>query len=380
MRFALGSQRGSGVRRTSSVLGLGFALALLGAAAQLTRAEAPGARPPNALVQEAHAALAGRDPVRARALMERAAASGDVEALNGLATFVEMGVGAPPDTALARRLLEDAAQRGSVAAKLNLGLRLTNSENEADPRRAVELLIDVHNDPPNPAVSAKTRAIAAGGLGVAFLLGRGVMQDVARGVDYLEEADAGGDGDERTLFLLGRAYQRGWDVREPDSRRALGYFQRAADMGHAESAWQVGMAHLRGAGVSASDVLAVDWFVRAGESGDPRGDVSAAYLISHGRGAIEDDREARRLYQRAAEKGSAHALRGLGEMLLRGEGGARDEVRGLAYVMLAESAGVKAEASRASEPLPAPSPRTREQAARFAAEWREQHSLAQPTD
>jgi hypothetical protein len=329
-------------------------------------------------MREARAALAARDPVGARALMEQAAASGDPEALNNLATFVEMGVGAPPDAALASRLLEDAAARGSVGAKLNLGLRLTHSESEADQRRAVEWLIDVHNDPPDPAVGEETRRIAAGGLGVAFLLGRGALQDVARGVDYLEEADATGEADERTLFLLGRAYQRGWDVREPDPRRALGYFQRAAEMGHAEAAWQVGVAHLRGAGVAASDALALDWFVRAGEAGDPRGDVSAASLLACGRGAVEDDREARRLYARAAERGSPHGQRGLGEMLLRGEGGPREEVRGLAYVLLAEAAGVRASPSAASEPLPALDARTRARAERVAAEWRRERGVGAP--
>jgi TPR repeat protein len=333
---------------------------------------------PEALVREARAALAGRDPARARALMEEAAASGDAEALNNLATYVEMGVGAPPDARLAGRLLEDAAARGSVAAKLNLGLRLTGSESEADRRRAVELLIDVHNDPPNPAVGEETRRFAAAGLGVAFVLGRGVVQDVARGVDYLEEADATGEADERTLFLLGRAHQRGWDVRRPDARRALGYFQRAAEMGHAESAWQVGVAHLRGAGVPASDALALDWFVRAGEGGDPRGDASAAYLISRGRGAVEDEREARRLYARAAERGNAHAMRGLGEMLMRGEGGPRDEVRGLAWVLLAESAGVHASASESGSALPEPDPRTRAQAEQLAADWRRQRAIQAP--
>ncbi|HEU4431268.1 MAG TPA: tetratricopeptide repeat protein, partial [Myxococcota bacterium] len=299
--------------RARSAVGLALCLAVWA----LPTASVAG-RSADALIREARAALAGRDPRLARSLMEEAAATGDAEALNNLATFAEMGVGAAPDSALALRLIEQAAERGSVAAKLNLGLRLTSSEREADQRRAVELLIDVHNDPPDPAVSEKTRAIAAGGLGVAFLLGRGAAQDVLRGVEYLEEADAHGDADERTLFLLGRAYQRGWDVRQPEPQRALGYFQRAADMGHAQSAWQIGMAHLRGAGVPASDALAYDWFVRAGEGGDPRGDVSAAVLLSQGRGTVEDDREARRLYTRAAESGNAHALRGLGEMLLRG--------------------------------------------------------------
>jgi hypothetical protein len=367
------SQRVTGsLRRAARIARVLCAAALVAAPALAGSPEA------DALVREARAAQLGRDPVRARALMEQAAASGDAEAINALATFVEMGVGAPPDAALAQRLLEDAAARGSVGAKLNLGLRLTHSQSEADQRRAVELLTDVHNDPPDPAFGEETRRIAAGGLGVAFLLGRGVMQDVARGVDYLEEADAAGDADERTLFALGRAYQRGWDVREPDPARALGYFQRAAEMGHAESAWQVGLAHLRGGGVPQSDALAFDWFVRAGEGGDPRGDVSAAYLLSLGRGTVEDDREARRLYERAAERGNAHALRGLGELLLRGEGGPRDEVRGLAYVLLAERAGVRAAASDAA--LPAPSARARARAERVAADWERDHGPLERAD
>ncbi len=349
--------------RFAAAVPLAVGLAIFAASAHAERGS------PGALVREARVALAARDPVRARALMEQAAAAGDAEALNNLATFVEMGVGGAPDPALANRLLERAAALGSVGAKLNLGLRLTASDDEADQRRAVELLTDVHNDPPDPSVGDETRRFAAGGLGVAYLMGRGVMQDVARGVDHLEEADADGQADERTLFLLGRAYQRGWDVRSPDPERSLRYFQRAADMGSAESAWQVAMAHLRGAGVPGNDALAYDWFVRAGEGGDVRGDVGAAYLLSRGRGAIEDDREARRLYARAAEAGNPHALRGLGEMLLRGEGGPPDEARGLAYVMLAERAGVFASASDAGPALPEPSARTRAQAERIASEW-----------
>jgi hypothetical protein len=350
-----------------SALGISLALASLPAEAGRPREDAA------ALAQHAHLALASGRPARARSLMERAAASGDVEALNSLATFVERGVGGEPNPKAALKLFERAAERGSVGAKLNLGLRLTASERVEDQQRAVEWLTDVRNNPPDPAVSEETRSFASAGLGVAFLLGRGVLADVARGVDYLEEADARGGADERTLFLLGRAYQRGWDVREPDPQRAVGYFSRAAALGHAEAAWQMGLAHLRGQGAERSDALAYDWFVRAGEAGDVRGDVSAAVLLSQGRGVVEDDALARRRLERAAERGSPHALRGLGEMLLSGEGGARDEARGLAFVMLAESAGVKGASDADRLALDA---QLRERATRLAAQWLRDHPLA----
>lgn len=348
---------------------LGIALTLAGTPAQARSERSEAAL----LAQEAHAALAGGRPSQARALMERAAANGDPEALNALASFVERGVGGAPDAARARELLERAAERGSLAAKLNLGLRLTTSERVEDQRRAVEWLTDVRNDPPDPAVSAATRAIASAGLGVAFLLGRGVQADVARGVDYLEEADADGQADERTLFLLGGAYQRGWDVREPDAKRAFGYYRRAAERGHPESCWQVGLAHLRGAGATKDDALAFDWFVRAAEAGDVRGEVSAAVLLSQGRGVVEDDAQARVRFERAAKRGSPQALRGLGEMWLRGEGGPRDEARGLAFLLLAESAGVRGPGDLRPEDLDS---RTRERAERVAVEWLREHPLA----
>jgi uncharacterized protein len=235
------------------VRGTGFVLALTGAWAPALASARDGRADAARLIEEAHQALSWRDGTRARALMEQAAAAGDPEALNGLATFVEMGVGAPPDPELALHVLEQAASQGSLAAKLNIGLRLGNSESAEDHRRAVELLTDVYNNPPASEAREQARAIAAGGLGVAFSLGRGVMQDVARGVDYLEEADAAGDAGERR-----RAYQRGWDVCQPDPVRAFSYFERAAEQGHAGSTWQLSVA-LRGAGAPADDREARRW-------------------------------------------------------------------------------------------------------------------------
>ena len=362
------------------VLRIGFVLALTGAAAPAFASAREERADAARLIEEAHQALSWRDGTRARGLMEQAAAAGDPEALNGLATFVEMGVGAPPDPEFALRLLEQAASQGSLAAKLNIGLRLGNSERAEDHRRAVELLTDVHNNPPAPEAREQARAIAAGGLGVAFLLGRGVMQDVARGVDYLEEADAAGDADERSLFLLARAYQRGWDVRQPDPARAFSYFERAAEQGHAESAWQLSVAYLRGAGVPADDAKAYQWARRSADAGNTRGVVTTAYLSSLGRGVAEDDREARRWYELAVEKGSPHALRGLGEMLMRGQGGARDEARGLAYVMLAERAGLREVAADPEARLPASSTRTEARARRIAENWLRTHTLASASD
>jgi TPR repeat protein len=67
--------------------------------------------------------------------------------------------------------------------------------------------------------------------------------------------------------------------------------------------------------------------------------ISMAVMLAVGQGTRVDAAEARQWYRRAAETGSAHALRGLAGMLLAGEGGRVDAVTGAAYLDLAAKAG-----------------------------------------
>lgn len=81
--------------------------------------------------------------------------------------------------------------------------------------------------------------------------------------------------------------------------------------------------------------------VRASEAGGVNAMISRAVMLATGEGVAEDDQAARHWYQRAAESGEvgfADGLRGLGYMLLNGEGGPPDLVRGVAYLKVAQAA------------------------------------------
>jgi hypothetical protein len=325
------------------------------------------------LMDEAAAAVDRGDQASGRALMEQAAATGHPEAINGFATYVNMGIGADPDPARARGLFEKAAAAGSIGAKLNLGLALIDSDLSADQKRAVELLSDLHSKPPGDAGKGAVRMLAAGGLAKAYLFGIGVDQDIERGVDLLEEADGSKEAEAGVLFLLGRTFESGWGGRERDSEKAYGYFLRAAQGGHAASQWNVGMALLNGSGVERNEREAYRWVRKAAEAGETRAEISTAVMLALGQGVAENDAEARLWYERAATRNSAHALRGLGFMLLNGEGGPREAARGHAYVRLAADAGEPAAKRLLTEFPPSLDAAERTAADEIAAKWLREH-------
>jgi len=291
------------------------------------------------LFEAAERAVEAGDHAQGRALMEQAAATGEPDAINGLALYVGRGIGADPDPQRGRQLLEQAVGAGSVAAKVNLGNELLRSQDPKDQRRGVALLQAVYAHPPEGERGAGLRRLAAGALAPAYLFAIGVEEDIPRGVDLLEQADASREAPAEVLYLLGRTYDSGWGGRERDALKSHLYFVRAAQMDHAPSQWYVGMSMLNESGAEHDEREAYRWVRRSGEAGFLNGELSTAVMLALGQGVAEDDVEARKWYERAVNKNSAHALRGLGFMMLTGEGGPRDPVRGFAYLQLAAEGG-----------------------------------------
>jgi uncharacterized protein len=210
--------------------------------------------------------MATEDPAllaEAREWFRRAMEAGDVEARNNYAVMLVMGLGGPADEAEGRRLREEAAAAGSIAASMSLAER------------------------------------------------------------YLEGAE-------------------GYPL---DPARALALFRVAADSATRAAPyaqWRVAMMHLTGVGVTADAAEAWRWVVRASDAGSVDAMISRAVMLATGEGTAEDAAAARLWYQRAAESGQdgfQHALRGLGAMLVAGEGGPADWPRGIAYLRIAEAAG-----------------------------------------
>lgn len=199
----------------------------------------------------------------ARDWLLRALRSGHVEAQNAYSGLLINGSGGPKDEAGGRRLLLDAARRGSVGANVTLS--------------------------------------------IAHLDGSGGF--------------------------------------ERDERRAFQHMQAAAMIDKPKNGWalwRLGMMHLNGIGTPKNPEEAYRWVTRAAEKGSVSGMTSRAVMLATGEGVAKNPVEARTWYERAArsgEDGWAHALRGLGGMLLMGEGGAVDLPRGFGYLLVAHAQG-----------------------------------------
>jgi uncharacterized protein len=358
------------------VRGIGCVLAFV---AFCGASPAPGEEPMAALAETPAAeaddwferatfALTHGDPAAGRAIVQQAADAGDPEALNALALYVESGVGGEPDPLQALELLESALAKGSKAAKLNLGLRLLGKDRpHAQHARGAELLNEVYAESKEPM-----KAIAAGHLGRAYAFGLGVTRDIPKGARLLEEGAALPEADPGVLFLAARARQQGWEGVEPDPERSAAYFRRAAEGGHAAAQWHYGMVLLHGE--PKDEIGAYMWIRKAAEGGDLRGMLSTAVMLATGEGVGENDPEARTWYQRAANDfASAHALRGLGGMLLEGEGGANDTARGWAYITLAADAGEETAKVGREHFADRVSARDRRKSRMIAAKWIAEH-------
>lgn len=272
------------------------------------------------------------DPVAARATLEARVLEGDAEAMNMLAILLSHDTRdwpGEPERSLA--LLEQAAAAGEPAARINLATRLLLADDASQYGRAIDLLRQVEGD-------ARVEPLTRFAWGYAYLFGRGVERDLARGSQSMQRAVEAHPTNMIAQFLLARSYQNGWGI-EPDPVLAYRHMRIAADAGDERAQWQVGMMLLNGSGVQVNEQEAYRFVRASGEAGYLRGMISTAVMLALGQGVEENDVEARDWYRRAAEQGSAHALRGLGGMLLSGEGGPADPERGVAYLLLAFEAG-----------------------------------------
>lgn len=271
-------------------------------------------------------ALLQTDPAAAVAALEPLSAAGDVEATASLATALEIA-GADPERS--ERLWAQALAGGSQNARLNLGMRRLLNDIDTDDEEAFAML---------EGLSEPQKSFAAYPMGRAYLLGRGVKQDLAQGSRLMATAVKNDPGNTDAQFLLGRTYRNGWGV-PVDAKAAFEHFRIAADAGDARAQWNLGMMLLSGEGVSANPSLAYRYVRNSAEQEHKDGMISLAVMLALGQGVTPNPAEARVWYERAARAGSAHALRGLGMMSFVGQGGPSDPIMGAAYVEMAAEAG-----------------------------------------
>jgi uncharacterized protein len=139
--------------------------------------------------------------------------------------------------------------------------------------------------------------------------------DIATAIRYCGNASR---GSRRAMYQLGRAYAANRQLPE-----AIAAWRKAADKGSTSAMVELGVAYGTGAGVAQDEAQARKLFERAAEAGNARG-VSNLAALSGGAGS-SDPARARELLAKAAET-NAEAQYQLGLMMADGTGGARDDV------------------------------------------------------
>lgn len=187
----------------------------------------------------------------------RAAETGDVEAQLELARMLQLGVGAPQDTALSMAWMRKSAEGGYAPAQAALGLAYT-----------------VGGKVPIDRVQGEV------------WLRKGVAQgdELAQTILALEFINGGSSAEEQTLAIqwLKRAAEQNFvpaynalgehlmraAVDERERGEAFHWYYRSAREKEPAGMRNLARAHELGLGVAQSDKLALVWYERAGWSGD----------------------------------------------------------------------------------------------------------------
>ncbi len=115
---------------------------------------------------------------------------------------------------------------------------------------------------------------------------------------------------------------------------AVKEFRAAAEEGHADSQFNLGLMYEQGIGVSKDEKEAVDWYLKAALQGNAYAQFNLAVLYENGRGTDVNFAQAHQWYRKAAVQGDGLAVGNLGMLYLRGQGVEKDKVAGLALLLL----------------------------------------------
>jgi TPR repeat protein len=124
-----------------------------------------------------------------------------------------------------------------------------------------------------------------------------------------------------------------------DFAKAVRWYRLAAEQGHADAQFYLGVSYSGGEGVDQDHAEAVRWHRLAAEQGDAEAQFHLGLSYDFGEGVDQDHAEAVRWYRLAAEQGDAEAQFYLGLSYALGGGVARDYAEALRWYRLAAEQG-----------------------------------------
>lgn len=196
---------------------------------------------------------------------------------------------------------------------------------------------------------SRTRTIAAALLVGAFAF---AFPDLARAQESDEFAEASrlaNAGQATGYYRLGRLYELGREV-EKDLYEAARQYQLAAELGHAESQFALGLV-LTGALPDSprSARKSFNWFNKAAQQGHPMAAYFLAMSYESGVGTVPDGEQAFAWYRRAAMNGSSQAMNAVAHMYATGAGIRRNLANAHAWNQVAGARGFEGAARYAAK-------------------------------
>jgi uncharacterized protein len=176
-------------------------------------------------------------------------------------------------------------------------------------------------------------------LGLIHALGRGVVADVGKAMQWYERAALGGHPKAQVnlaLLLLDAATPTQMEVVD----RARDWLERAARQGDPRAAHHLGLIHFRGHGVRRDYHAARRWWQEAATAGDLASAFNLGLLYQRGLGVERDAAAAVGWWQQAARGGFAAAQNALGAAYQNGDGAPFDLIEAWAWFRLAALGGV----------------------------------------
>lgn len=134
-----------------------------------------------------------------------------------------------------------------------------------------------------------------------------------------------------SMFELALAYHGGRGI-DPNAGEAVHWYRKAAELNIAGAMYNLGRAHKLGFGVAKDLFEAALWYHRAAEKDHVLAMHQLGSMYAYGRGGIaKDEKEAVRWYQKAADRGHADAMNDLGFMYAKGRGVSRSQQSALGW-------------------------------------------------
>jgi len=243
-----------------------------------------------------------------RIFLKKQAEVGNAEIQSLLGDCYRLGIyGLDQDDEAASYWYRQSSEQGDGLAKMRLAEQLLD-DGEGDVDEAIDLLrtsIDAGNYE------------AATILGLCFLEGEHVEQDIGSGLKYLHLAAENDDDDAQ--YELGFLYCKGEHVKQ-DFKKAMSFFELSAEKNNYRALFEIGFCYDNGQGVEEDEFKAFAYYEKASENGSAVADYFIGMQRFTGIGCKEDHGLAFESFCEALNNNIEEAHIWLGTCYLHGSG------------------------------------------------------------